>query len=453
MTVATALGYTFTVTGARVNTSATVAPPATYLNPAPPPASACTATAVAVTPNPVVRNGANLASALIVTATLAGVCSPTLSISYIPSGTVVVTEPLTLSGGVWTGTIPATGAAWSTGAKAATLVQGNGRVPGGGSTNFTVQDPPCTVTALTTNPATVAQGAGGVGLTAAVTVSATTSGACALPLRLTYTPTAGATTLAATGTNPASATIAATTSFAPGTQTVSVAQADASAVQGTAATSFTVTPSACTVVALTASPSAVGQGLGGRGLAGPVTVTATLASGCATPPLLTFTPASGPVTTTMTASGTTWVAMVPAAGYDFATGPQTVSIAAAGATTTGATTTSFTVTPWLSPCTLQSAQPAAPSQNQRDKAGTLNQDERTVLQPGPNATCNNIAIEYQTGNGTIVQRAVVAEGQNITGIIPAHTEVFSKNQDVTVLVLDTTNGGRTQLWSTSFQTI
>jgi hypothetical protein len=217
---------------------------------------------------------------------------------------------------------------------------------------------------------------------------------------------------------------------------------------------FAVAPPTCTVSSVIAAPAAVAQGAGGNGLASAVTVTATLGAGCTTPPVMSFTPKTGTaVNVAMTATAGKWTASIPATGYDFNAGVQTVSVAPASGAATGTPTGTFTVTAWASPCAFQSTQAAAPQQNQLDSANKLNQDERVVLQPTQTAVCKNIVVEYPVGDGTTVQRAVVPEGQNITGIIPAHTEVFTKNQTVTVLVLDTTNGGRAQLWSTSFQTM
>jgi prepilin-type N-terminal cleavage/methylation domain-containing protein len=351
MTAKEVSGYTFTVTGARVNTAATVPSPTTAVNPTIPPSMACTASAPSFSPNPSTRIGTNLSAPITVTVGMSGVCSSSLSISYIPSGTTVVTQALTASGSTWTGTIPAIGAVWSVGTKVATFVQGNGQTPMNGTANFSVQDP-------------------------------------------------------------------------------------------------------CSVSSLAASPSSVAQGAGGKGLASAVTVTGTFDAACAVPPNLTFTPTTGPVTIPMVATGATWTATIPASGYDFAAGAQTVSVApAGGGPILGTTSGTFPVTAWVSPCTFQATQAASPSSNPRDANGGLNQDERIVLQPAQNAVCTNIAIEYRIGDGTTVRRATVAEGSNITGIIPAHTEVFGRKQNVSVAVIDVTNGGRTQLWSTTFQAV
>jgi hypothetical protein len=209
------------------------------------------------------------------------------------------------------------------------------------STSTTIPPPPtnpCTVSAFTVNPTSVAQGDAAGHLAGNVEVRVTLEGLCYDPIELVYTPTATPIRVALAHdevTNEWFTTIVgAAATWTVGDKTLSVWHGGATgeaipAERGGTAT-LTVTPyPVCQVISVTPDRNPVKRNTGSHGgtLKANLTITVRVSGPCSTPLWIRFTPGNcQTVTVKMTGSGANWTYTIPKGAYDWTSGPKSITV-------------------------------------------------------------------------------------------------------------------------------
>ncbi|WP_426571218.1 hypothetical protein [Aquihabitans sp. McL0605] len=317
-------GQRFEVTGH----SRTPTEPAALPDPAVPttaPPLPCKVDSSSATPSPVaIASGTTLAADVSVSVSVSGSCVAPLTVSLTPGSGSAVTVPLIPFGTTYAASLGKAGYAWTSGTKTLTIGQAVPATVLNPTLGLTVS-PPCTVAAATLTPNPAAMGAGSA-LAADVGVSLTTTGLCATPLSLAFTPGAAApVTVALTASGSAYTASLGRSAYAwtAGTKAITVVQTGTVAVQQPTI-GLTVSPFVpCTITSVVASPNPVGRAPNGR-LIAPVAVTVAT-SGTCSGLQIKYAPQGTDTTAALTSSGSTWTATI-ATGPKWDPGSHTITI-------------------------------------------------------------------------------------------------------------------------------
>lgn len=271
----------------------------------------------------------------------------------------------------------------------------------------------CRATSIATSPNPVSLDSSNVHLVSNVVVTVSTSGSCATPLQLTFTPSTSSVTQAFSGTGTYTTTInASAATWTSGTKTLTVTQSDSGAVvDGTANLSVSAYVPPCTSTSVVASPNPVAGNAAGN-LASDVTVSVTVTGGCSVPLNLSFSPSATPQTVELSGTGP-YTTTIGASAYTWTGGEKTLTVTQSGGGAVVDGTTTLTVTAYVAPCSVTSVTPS-PAGVGRNGSGKLSANVTvTVVTSG---SCSGLKLRFMP-QATNVDVSLSQSGANWTYMI------------------------------------